>query len=558
MLRPELEDNLKLTLTKKLLLALGSGLIFAFFAQVATRILIELPALYKVESQSDRKDVERALRAINQFAIDLGRAAADYGAWDDTYEFISLLPSDPLFEEYLASSVSPSFFSVNNIDGAMFISKRRGVTHNVVFNQVTEAVKPNATLELTSLDSLVFAQSKDPFYPSIINHGFSNSNQGPIVFAASKILNSEPPYKESRGRIIFWRYADEKFFQKIRSALDMDIEFQIVDNLNGAVDQQAIIKQLSNRSESLLPRDKNNLLYSVINNVDGQPFFFITQKADERTFDDSWLSKSFLVGFGTTSIILLIISLFFSRTVITKILLVRSVVKDVIVTGNFSKRLQLRGNDEFGQMSDEFNRLLAFLQLQEKELKVHSQRLEKLASLDALTGIPNRRSLDEAFDKYWKECGKTRTPLSVLMMDVDFFKEFNDFYGHQSGDQVLKSIAMVLQDNLHKATDFLGRYGGEEFCVILKGTLHNEAQTVGKHLCKAIASLRMLHEKSSCSSVVTISVGVATVIPDDLLHIAELFKAADEALYAAKEQGRNRVCSSDRLNQSSILITGEF
>ncbi len=179
-------------------------------------------------------------------------------------------------------------------------------------------------------------------------------------------------------------------------------------------------------------------------------------------------------------------------------------------------------------------------------LKVKSDMLEQLASLDALTNIPNRRKFDEVIAKEWKRAHRYNAALSVIMIDVDKFKEFNDNYGHATGDHCLQKIATTLKKCAKRPYDFVARYGGEEFIVILPDIDANGAQQVGEGILKAVEVLNIIHEYSDVADHVTVSLGIATMRPaketDSYFKIVE---AADQLLYAAKETGRNRVCIKD-------------
>lgn len=185
----------------------------------------------------------------------------------------------------------------------------------------------------------------------------------------------------------------------------------------------------------------------------------------------------------------------------------------------------------------------AFQALEESraELAEANRSLQKLSSLDGLTGIANRRSFDETLKKEWHRAMRTTTHIAVLMLDIDFFKLYNDQYGHQGGDDCLIKVAETLSATTHRETDLLARYGGEEFSAILPDTDMNGAVTVAEEMRQAIKALRIEHAKSKVSDCISISVGVSAVIPRKGIDPEILMAAADQALYKAKEEGRDRV-----------------
>jgi two-component system chemotaxis family response regulator WspR len=185
----------------------------------------------------------------------------------------------------------------------------------------------------------------------------------------------------------------------------------------------------------------------------------------------------------------------------------------------------------------------AFRALEESqaELAEANRTLKKLSSLDGLTGIANRRSFDETLLKEWNRAIRSEKPIGLIMLDIDFFKLYNDHYGHQGGDDCLKKVALGLVSAIHRDSDFLARYGGEEFSAILPDTDIDGAIKVAEEMRLAIEDLKVEHAKSKVSEIVSISIGVSAFIPARGTDPEILIAAADQALYRAKENGRNRV-----------------
>jgi len=177
-------------------------------------------------------------------------------------------------------------------------------------------------------------------------------------------------------------------------------------------------------------------------------------------------------------------------------------------------------------------------------LKMKTDMLEELVSLDGLTGISNRRRFDEALSQEWKRASRNGSPLSLVFIDIDYFKRYNDHYGHAKGDECLKRVANGLKSALPRSGDFLARYGGEEFVVVLPDTDLKGAEKVAERLLKKIESLNMPHERSLVSDRVTISVGVSSALARHGMHSPDdLIQSADRMLYKSKGDGRNRFYS---------------
>ncbi|MEJ2690275.1 MAG: diguanylate cyclase [Deltaproteobacteria bacterium] len=188
---------------------------------------------------------------------------------------------------------------------------------------------------------------------------------------------------------------------------------------------------------------------------------------------------------------------------------------------------------------------IAYKALQESERKLAeaNRQLQKLSSQDGLTHIPNRRRFDEMLYKEWHRAMRHSTSLSMIMIDIDFFKFYNDHYGHSGGDDCLRKVAQILKATVQRESDILARYGGEEFAVILPETGINGASEVAEQMRQQIYEARIPHSKSAVCQFVTISLGVASAVPERSSDPSCLIKAADKALYQAKQNGRNTIAT---------------
>jgi diguanylate cyclase (GGDEF)-like protein len=176
-----------------------------------------------------------------------------------------------------------------------------------------------------------------------------------------------------------------------------------------------------------------------------------------------------------------------------------------------------------------------------KTLMGANRRLESLARLDPLTGLPSRRIQDEAVEDEWRRSRRERKPLTFLIADIDCFKTYNESYGHEMGDSCLKVIAEIMASGVRRPGDMVARYGGDKFAAILPGVAQEGAAVIAEKFRKGTHELKIIHKKSEVSNLVTISVGVASVIPNDDNSLTDLIKAANQALCRAKLGGRNKV-----------------
>ena len=191
----------------------------------------------------------------------------------------------------------------------------------------------------------------------------------------------------------------------------------------------------------------------------------------------------------------------------------------------------------FGTATDITNRKRAEVALQN-----FNQELERLAKMDGLTQVANRRSFDEYAERVWNEVGSTQVSMSLILCDIDYFKKFNDTYGHQAGDLCLQQVAKAIEQAVMRSTDLVARYGGEEFAVILPDTDIKGAQRVAENVRRTVRQLNITHSESEVSDRVTLSLGVASISSPDKADLDSLIAAADQGLYSAKYNGRDCFC----------------
>ncbi|MDZ8188654.1 MAG: diguanylate cyclase [Nostoc sp. ChiSLP02] len=229
--------------------------------------------------------------------------------------------------------------------------------------------------------------------------------------------------------------------------------------------------------------------------------------------------------------------------------------------GNLDIRAEISSKDEIGQLAKSFNNMAFQLQtsLETLEQRVQertaqsliakekaeyaNQKLKQLVNIDGLTQVANRRCFDIRLQAEWKRLAREQRPLSLILLDVDKFKSYNDYYGHLGGDRCLIAIGQTLQRTVHRPADLVARYGGEEFSVLLPNTDLAGAVKVAQSIQQAIHSQAIPHAQSDIKDIVTVSLGITCVIPTYDIKPDTLIASADRALYSAKEKGRDRYCT---------------
>jgi len=275
---------------------------------------------------------------------------------------------------------------------------------------------------------------------------------------------------------------------------------------------------------------------------------------------------SFLIGFAGVGTLAagLFLLFYIDRYLVRRLVQLTGAMLGV-ARGDFDTALPPEGDDELGRLGravrrfqstsiaavareaelrDSKNTLQGVkeaLEAKATELELANARLSELSRVDELTGLANRRRFDEVIAEEWGRGSRDQNPLSLIMMDVDWFKQYNDRYGHQRGDDCLREIGRVLRRVARRAMDLPARYGGEEFCLVLPNTDAQTARVIADDVLHVIDALAIEHPHSATGRV-SVSLGVTTMVPTPTHAPTELLHAADEALYQAKRSGRNRVC----------------
>lgn len=237
----------------------------------------------------------------------------------------------------------------------------------------------------------------------------------------------------------------------------------------------------------------------------------------------------------------LIVGVLLARTIGNRVI-IQPLLNLVQLAGDLSKgNLEARCDthsmvSEFNLLSGEFNRMA-------ESMQKSNEKLSNLSLIDGLTNIANRRGFDKKLDEEWYRSKRTKRPLSLLMVDIDYFKVFNDTYGHLAGDDCLRTIGLILKNVGHRSADLPARYGGEEFALILPETDQQGATAIAELIHNQVAQTEIPHKESSISQFLTVSIGLAALPDAEKINSPiELIKLADEQLYRAKHEGRNKTC----------------
>jgi diguanylate cyclase (GGDEF)-like protein len=378
-----------------------------------------------------------------------------------------------------------------------------------------------------------------------INQKVMNGNEVAGVFSSGL------PFEEMANNLFY--YYDSRYVKGY--IIDKDTNIQI--------DSRDYNPDIANNDDSSNTLKQNPKFNSVINSFSaGDEGFFnlgiepVLIKINKGSFryvsvapiaNTNWLVVIFFNNkllFSFIKLLPLVITLlsgFLFYTIAENILIRRIVLDPLAGLTNSIPSSEKDSSDIFGlDRNDEIGELAKTIHFMREELIQASNEQEQLTRTDQLTNIPNRRYIDEQLPREWDRAVRTKTPLSILMLDLDHFKTYNDTYGHLNGDKVLQAVSKLFSNEIKRPADFVVRWGGEEFVVVLPETDSAGALHIAEIIRKSVEEAEILLD-NGVKTKITVSIGVNTIIPSHSLSQNDFIKNVDDALYKAKEEGRNRV-----------------
>jgi diguanylate cyclase (GGDEF)-like protein len=402
--------------------------------------------------------------------------------------------------------------------------------------------------------------NKDTFFTHRVSLSTATGNLKKYAYYSAKdsniIVNGDIDLQERLakeqsnqvGDYLFGEYVD-KLVSKYESIAAVDLF------ILSEVDQWSLFNP-GTRIEENIARGLFNGTYRqpddskyVLEHVDMQSYRQVGFKAFLRVdFNDDLVEdtkSNLLIFFTLIALFVVLVSFLLIRIITQKVFLER--FSDLLLqvkerSLHNEDDIALAGNDELSTLSDEINLMMQRIKIEEDTNKW----LTGISQQDSLTGLANRRRFDEMFDFEWNKCKRAKSELSIVMIDVDFFKAYNDSYGHIQGDKCLRDVAQTLSAVLARGSDFLARFGGEEFVCVLPDTNQEQAKAICEKMRASVAALKITHEHSDVSQYITISLGALSVCGNVNIRAEQILERVDQLLYVSKKAGRNRV-SQDTL-----------
>ncbi len=503
------------------------------------------PTFQKLEQKDAITNFERVAASLNSDIKRLDLLNKDWGAWDETYSFIQ--GENPT---YIASNLGVESFRNGKFDFLFFFDESHYLVWHGIYDRNSDSFVRNTQFTQSVIDKLQlkFANlASGTIYPETHYMGLVLLHHRPVAYSIRPILTSNES-GPSKGFIVRGRYVDTEVVTNIIEQTRVRFQIIPVQNKSIAVDDQYSIRKLNNGTLEV-----SRYLFN-----DGSP---IMQVKSYFQRDISQQGKVAIQSAIMTNIslgILLLVAVWFilKKIVIIPITQLTDNATSITYTQNYQQRTQVNSKDEIGELSQQLNEMLHVIENRELELEDVLNKVTQLSMTDSLTHIANRLKFDSVSDIEWRRMKREQKPMSIIMCDVDFFKQYNDHYGHIKGDECLVSVAQALNETLARPADLVARFGGEEFVLLLPNTDLEGAKHIAQTALNKIVSLKIEHPDNVASPYLTASFGIASIIPTNEKSILQLIGDADKALYQAKQKGRNTVQALENTPEESTNSIG--
>jgi diguanylate cyclase (GGDEF)-like protein len=522
---------------KVLSILLGTVLLF-YGAEYALHHWFIFPGFLGLEEQQAEQDLQRVRHALEREISHLDVVCWDWAGWDDMYSFV-----ETGAPEFIASNFVLSTFLDNRIN-LIYLYDRQGQKVWGEAHEMTEG-RPLALalFERPALPELLVLPKKMAAGQSPDDYriaGILPSEHGPLLLSARPVLTSGKQ-GPMRGTLVMGRLLDASLVTEL--AEQTRLAFELRQPGSPGADRESGLEPDGDSPRFDKSDDKRLITWQRYPDLRGQPSFLVRVESPRTLIQTlrSMMRHVVLALLFAGLVLFVLLSTLLQRIILGPVSRLTEHARAIRTVGDLSARSKLRRSDEIGQLSREFDSMMAEIEQKTLELAAANNELQRLSNEDSVTHLANRRKFEECLSQEWKRMLREQRPLSLVLCDVDFFKLFNDTYGHQAGDKCLKLVARALLKNTHRPADLVARFGGEEFAIVLADTDLQGAIAVAEVVRNAVRLLKIPHRASTIDSYVTLSAGAATLVPGGELDPEMLVSLADQALYRAKQEGRNRV-----------------
>ncbi|MDE3270878.1 sensor domain-containing diguanylate cyclase [Pseudoalteromonas sp. G4] len=491
-----------------------------------------IPQFIALEVEKDKKDIQKLNSALLRVFNELEMLVYDNAVWDELYNVVLNQNLEYLEENFF---ITKSFVSLK-INGMSFFDNQQNLIDELAIDENNQPMSssPFTALPPSLKKQLLISRQEliNNGQQILFKKGLVTINNRLVLFVSGSVLPSSG-VGELAGTMFVWSYFDGKIEHQLSEITQNPITstpFSPSQSFDPLID-------FSNLKNTDQIRTSSPYIHVQFNDIFDKPALILSYPTPKRMFNDSVFETSMVVALMLSLLILLVIYFILTFMIIYPLRNLRNTVREVMDKGDFKLSTKIERADEIGRLALLIDILFNKVNVQQNALKQNNHQLKRLSDTDPLTGIANRRAMMHVLE----QLNEDAMPISVIMLDIDHFKKYNDSYGHQQGDLALKSVAKVLKQHSRRETDVVARYGGEEFAIILPNTCQNDALAIALTMCNELENHGIEHKESSVSAFLTASFGVSSCKEFDNFSIEVLFHQADSALYKAKEQGRNCV-----------------
>lgn len=506
--------------------------LFSFGTAQATRHYIVVPKLRELAAQADRKDLRRALLAIDAKKLQLTAITYENAIANSTYEYFAHRTPGFIDDNFPTDTLIA--FNIDLV--ALFDRNNAPAGHRLLDG--ASAAAPDQQLPLADIAPYLINVDKARPHAPIFDSGLMASTIGPQLYAIVSVMRADTD-SEARGSLLLGMPLDEDFLRDIEETAQLGIA------LAPLTPEEQLTARVAEPED--IYRDETNRIAWYLADNRGRPVVKLLLTLPPRDSGESLWALPLLFAFVVGALGGIAILIVFHQTLIKPILHIGDHLQRVRAGADYSLRLNSRIGNELGDLSRHIDALVTQVQKQQDQLHAQSMELQRLSYNDGMTGLANRRRFDQALAISWALAQRNRTSVALIMCDVDYFKPYNDHYGHLRGDDALRKVAAVIKRVVPRQSDLAARYGGEEFAILLPDTGETGAVEVAERIQHELEALAIPHAASRIGSVLTLSLGIAAIEPVAQQQPRELVQRADEALYAAKAAGRNRIMRASQV-----------
>lgn len=523
--------GISMHLNKKIFFLLGSLFIFLGITQWRIQEKLIVPSFFELEKNEALSNIKRTVETARGDLNALDRVCFDWSAWTDTWNFAK--DGNP---EYIKSNLLIGTFREGRIHLFFIVDASGKVMWGQIFDPETMTsihLERFSEIQMDPADPLFALPQSDTPQKKVVK-GLLLTSRGPLMVTSRPILKSDYTGPEV-GHLIMGRFVDSQFLKEIKKRVQTNVDLVALNSTSQKKAWATIISGFQKGMRYQFKKFQNHLeVYTVIPDIMQEPALLIRTQFP-RDISRKGLRSVYFALFSlliVSFIVLLVVGLIIQHLILRPIQELTRHAGQIQIKKDFTLRMGMGRKDEIGELSNQFDAMVA-------KIDDQTSMLRELSMKDGLTGLANRREFDRHLKLEWQRMQREKSPLTLIMCDVDLFKSYNDRYGHPAGDKCLSQVAKAMEDSVKRPGDLVARYGGEEFAVILPNTREKEGFQMAEAIRKTVENLKIVHPDGPFG-LVTMSLGGASVVPTSETDLSTFLKTADDALYKAKSNTRNR------------------